>query len=193
MAKRGKAALDPNRDESGRWLPGHRQPGPGNKRQSEMARIRNALRSIVKPEDVELAWRKLVELAAEGNALACREVLDRTLGRGPIPSRADVAPNVSTIDGALDAFGQIAAAYGSGDLTAEEAETASRIIARAAKVHDARSMSQLAFTAGSGVLVAPSEVTPEEWIEGWRGSCENDNKSEEDPSEQRPTDDPART
>jgi hypothetical protein len=127
-----------------------------------MAAVRRALREVVDPADVELAWRALVAQAAEGDPLAAREVLDRTLGKGAIPSEATAEYDLSSAGGCVKAMSAVAKAVEAGDMTLDEAEAMTRVVARAARIHEGQNAKGVGE--GVGVLVAPAGISAEEWI-----------------------------
>lgn len=88
-----------DRDDAGRFLPGHRQGGPGNPHVRRLARWQAALRRAVTPARLEAVLRKLLEMAEAGDKAAIRILLDRTIApadtvewaRVAIPAPADAA------------------------------------------------------------------------------------------------------
>ena len=78
------------RDGSGRWLPGAGSPNPAG-RPTMPAEVKEIL-----AEATPKAARKLVELMDHEDPrvalVACREVLDRSLGKAPAATEVDAAP-----------------------------------------------------------------------------------------------------
>lgn len=68
------------RDHRGRFLPGN-AGGSGNPQAGAVARLRSAMLSSVTEADIQAVIAKLIEQALEGNVMAIREVLDRTIGK----------------------------------------------------------------------------------------------------------------
>jgi hypothetical protein len=68
------------RDNSGRFTQGNRF-GRGNPNAKRVAQFRKALISAVSPIDIWQIIQALVEKAKQGDTIAAREVLDRTVGR----------------------------------------------------------------------------------------------------------------
>jgi len=77
------AHTDPvERDASGRFQPGNRTSKlGGNPYAKKVAALRHELFQAVTPEDMRAVVLKLVEKALDGDVIAIREVLDRTLGK----------------------------------------------------------------------------------------------------------------
>ena len=76
-----------NRDRRGRWLPGHRQAGPGNPHLQALAAHRQAIAGAVTSEQLAGIMQALVEQALKGNVAAAQAVLERVVGRprSPLP------------------------------------------------------------------------------------------------------------
>ncbi len=68
------------RDTRGRFTKGN-QGGPGNPNAQHVAKLRDGFRTACTVADVRAICRKLVALAKNGNLMAVREVLDRTIGK----------------------------------------------------------------------------------------------------------------
>jgi hypothetical protein len=68
------------RDERGRFTLGN-AGGPGNPFSAAVSRLRSALLSAVTERDIEEIIGKLIKQAKAGNIMACREVLDRCIGK----------------------------------------------------------------------------------------------------------------
>jgi hypothetical protein len=69
-----------DRDALGRFRPGN-PGGPGNPIARKTAAIRKALFAAVKADDIRAMVRALVARARGGDVLACRELLNRLIGR----------------------------------------------------------------------------------------------------------------
>ena len=87
------------RDVKGRFVPGHRSPGPGNPHAAQVSKLRAALLSSVSEEDMREVIAKLVELAKSGDTRAIRELLDRVLGR---PVEADLIERIAQLEALLE-------------------------------------------------------------------------------------------
>ena len=59
--------------------------GPGNPLNAHVNRLRVALLRAVTPADLKAVVRKLVKLAKGGDVAACKELLDRCLGKSVAP------------------------------------------------------------------------------------------------------------
>lgn len=68
------------RDHRGRFRPGN-PGGSGNPQAGAVARLRSAMLGSVTEDDMRAIIEKLIEQALEGNVMAIREVLDRTIGK----------------------------------------------------------------------------------------------------------------
>jgi len=82
------------RGAGGRFGPGN-PGGPGNPHAAHVGRLRSALLSAVRPEDLDAIARRLVELAKAGEMPAIRELFDRTLGR---PTEADLIERLEALE-----------------------------------------------------------------------------------------------
>lgn len=71
---------DNGRDERGRFTTGN-PGGPGNPHAAQVSRLRSALLDAVAPEDMQAIALKLIDLAKNGDVMACRVLFDRVLGR----------------------------------------------------------------------------------------------------------------
>jgi len=72
------------RDARGRFVKGN-TGGPGNPNAQHVARLQGGFHSACTVADARAICRRLVAMAKKGNALAAREVLDRTLGKALAP------------------------------------------------------------------------------------------------------------
>jgi len=68
------------RDSNGRFTKGN-AGGAGNPHAAKVAKLRAALLGAVSTTDVELIIASMVEAAKDGDVVAAREVLDRTIGK----------------------------------------------------------------------------------------------------------------
>ena len=85
------------RDAQGRFAPGNRC-GKGNPHALEAARFREALLRGVTVEDIEAIVKALVKRAKGGDIPACKEILDRLLGRAPLAVALEMTnPNEQVI------------------------------------------------------------------------------------------------
>jgi hypothetical protein len=82
------------RDALGRFRPGNRG-GPGNPVARKTAAIRKALFAAVKADDIRAMVRALVARARGGDVLACRELLNRLIGRPGIAEGLTAQPDES--------------------------------------------------------------------------------------------------
>ncbi|MCA9233553.1 MAG: hypothetical protein KDA57_23135, partial [Planctomycetales bacterium] len=67
------------RSKTGRFAPGNKF-GKGNPLAKRAQKLRSALFAAVSEEDIEAIVAKLVAAAKNGDTIAAREVLDRTVG-----------------------------------------------------------------------------------------------------------------
>jgi len=79
MAKNGQY-----QDENGAFKKGN-PGGPGNPLLREGQRLRLAMLREIKAEDLAAVVHKLIDLAKNGEPWAIKEVLNRTLGKQPLP------------------------------------------------------------------------------------------------------------
>jgi hypothetical protein len=84
----------PQRDDAGRFLPGHKG-GPGNPMAAQVAAWRRALHETVTPDDIRAVMLALLEAAKSGKAWAVKEFFDRTLGK---PLEADLIERMEDIE-----------------------------------------------------------------------------------------------
>ena len=82
------------RASNGRFAAGN-PGGPGNPQAKRVAALRKALLKSVKPADVEAIVAKLVEAAKNGDTVAAREILDRTIGK---PVQTDLLQRVEQLE-----------------------------------------------------------------------------------------------
>ena len=68
------------RDASGRFAPGC-APGPGNPHAASVAEFRSAILAAVTLNDIRDLVRVLVKRGKDGDIAACREILDRVVGK----------------------------------------------------------------------------------------------------------------
>lgn len=85
------------RDASGKFATGNRG-GPGNPHAKQVAKLRKALLDTVTAEDVAEVVRALVAQAKNGDVVAAREVLDRTIGKA---LELDVIARLDDLEGVL--------------------------------------------------------------------------------------------
>jgi len=113
-----------DRDEQGRFRPGHRQPGPGNPAVRKIAKYRKALERAISAEDLEAVLRALLKEAKVGDAVAARLLLDRALGRPRVEPDEAVALDLPPLEDAgsiVEAAGVVLEALAAGELTGEQA------------------------------------------------------------------------
>lgn len=82
----------PQRDTRGRFVC---FAGPGNPNGKAVAELRSAMLRAVKAGDVEAIIAKMIEAAKNGDTVAAREVLDRTIGK---PSQTDVLQRLEALE-----------------------------------------------------------------------------------------------
>ncbi len=81
------------RNGAGQFAKGNRG-GPGNPYLTRQHELRTAMMNAVTAKDMESAFRKLVELAHEGDVQAMKLLFAYTVGRAP-DFEVDVAPRAS--------------------------------------------------------------------------------------------------
>jgi hypothetical protein len=94
MIDEPSTAEDNGRDSAGRFAPGN-SVGRGNPHARHVAKLRSALMKAVTPEDIIAIVTKMVELAKDGDLVAAKEVLTRTLGK---PQEADLAERLEQLE-----------------------------------------------------------------------------------------------
>ena len=83
---------------TGKFAAGNRG-GPGNPHAGAVARLRAAMLAEVKPDDMAVIVRKLVDKAREGDVRAIKEVFDRTLGK---PIEMDIVDRLDRLEALLE-------------------------------------------------------------------------------------------
>ena len=73
-----------DRDDRGRFLPGHSLPGPGNPWAARVHEHRQAVIAAVTPEEVQQVFRVLLDKALAGDVVAAKVLLDRLFGRAAV-------------------------------------------------------------------------------------------------------------
>lgn len=68
---------DGNRDEAGRWLPGHRQPGPGRPKALDFKKLIQEHRGATYQETIIKVYDVLADKALGGDIAAIKLLLDR--------------------------------------------------------------------------------------------------------------------
>ena len=76
--KGSKGHRDP---ATGRLLPGHQLPGPGNPHSKKTAELREAMLAAVTAGDIRAIIRKVITKAKQGDMIAAKLILDRVFGR----------------------------------------------------------------------------------------------------------------
>ena len=89
-AKGHKGSED--RTADGRFVKGHKSPGPGNPHAQQVNRLRSALMSAVTPDDMKAVIAALIRKARTGDVPACKELFDRVIGK-PKDVPEDKAPD----------------------------------------------------------------------------------------------------
>lgn len=85
------------KDAKGRFAPGNRL-GRGNPLAGRAAKLRAELLAAITPQTIRAVVDRIVELALQGDLAACREVLDRCLGK---PGPSDVLERLEALEAAL--------------------------------------------------------------------------------------------
>jgi len=80
------------RDRAGRFSPGN-PGGPGNPQTAAVNRLRAELLRAVTPDVIRKVVNALIRKAESGDVAACRELLDRTMGKPP--SSLDIAAAIT--------------------------------------------------------------------------------------------------
>ena len=83
---------------TGRFLPGHNMPGPGNPGQKRMAEIRGIMLEVVTPADMTEMIRKIVSMAKRGDLTATKLLLDRLFGKPPQSMTLEMDPSMEGWD-----------------------------------------------------------------------------------------------
>lgn len=86
------------RDNSGRFAKGN-SFGRGNPQAKRAQALRSALFAAVTEEDVKAIVRKLVQEAKDGDTVAAREVLDRTIGKA---AQTELLQRVETLESHIE-------------------------------------------------------------------------------------------
>ena len=89
--------LDPTtgRDSKGRFVAGSFKGGPGNPLAGRVTKLRLAVLDALSPEDIQRVIKALVKEAEKGSIPACRELLDRTLGK---PVETDLIDRIEQLE-----------------------------------------------------------------------------------------------
>ncbi len=77
---------DDSRDNNGRFLPGHAQPGPGRPARAHEQQVLEAIRSHFPPDKIVGLLQEALDIArstksARGIVAVVTDVLDRTIGK----------------------------------------------------------------------------------------------------------------
>ena len=89
-----------SRDSSGRFMAGNSYArGHGNPHAARVNELRKSILATVSPGDVADVMRALLVEARSGNVLACREILDRTVGK---PLETDLVERLDQLEQILD-------------------------------------------------------------------------------------------
>ncbi len=86
------------RDSEGKFLPGNKI-AKGNPLAKRVQKLRSALLQAVTPKDIRAVTQVLLRQAKAGDLAACRELLDRVLGK---PLEADVFEKIQEIERVLN-------------------------------------------------------------------------------------------
>lgn len=87
------------RDQSGRFAPGNKL-GRGNPLARRAQKLRSAMFEAVSDRDVRQILAALVNAAKNGDTIAAREVLDRTIGKA---AQTDVLQRLEALEQAIGA------------------------------------------------------------------------------------------
>lgn len=130
--KRSKSKTG-DRTSDGKFRPGHSIKSPGNPRLKRLAKYQAAVRNAVTPESLEQVLAKVLELANEGDMLAAKVILDRTLGkvqRLPFTDSMGAVelPIVATAADAIQASNAIFVALNEGRISTDDASRLAQIV-----------------------------------------------------------------
>jgi hypothetical protein len=132
-----------DRDEAGRFRPGHSIKSPGNPRLRRLGTLQRALASAITPEELTTVVRNLHDQALAGDTQAARLLLERCLGR-PGEERHEIAlelPEITDANSLADGMRAVAVAAAAGDIELADAE---RMVALLREVGEAIVVRQLA-------------------------------------------------
>lgn len=102
LASKPLASGEDGRGGNGRFKPGNQiGKGRGNPLASEIGKRRAAMFAVITTEDFAAVCAKLVELAKRGNVEACKEILNRVLGR---PVESDLIDKMEHLEEAVNAI-----------------------------------------------------------------------------------------
>jgi hypothetical protein len=119
-----------DRDRSGRFAKGHRQPGPGNPAAKHAKALSTMARAAIEPDELRGVLRTLLGLARAGDVAAAKLLFDRVLGRAREEASAtalDLGPLESAADLPL-ALQRIGAAMARGDCSPAEAAQSVQLV-----------------------------------------------------------------
>jgi hypothetical protein len=88
------------RDKQGRFAKGNKC-AQGNPHAKQVAQLRSALLSAVKPADIRVIVKKLIKRAKEGDIVAIKEIFDRSIGK---PVEMDFLEKLENLERILDEF-----------------------------------------------------------------------------------------
>lgn len=112
-----------NRDEHGRFLPGHGLPGPGNPRIRHAAELQAAVREAGTPDRLRELLDVLHARGMKGDVHAARLWIERVAGK-PREATGDALPvsvDLSTVEACRESAARVTQAAASGDIDSDHA------------------------------------------------------------------------
>jgi hypothetical protein len=95
LIERERLESTDGRDSKGRFVAGQFKGGPGNPLAGKVTKLRLAVLDALSPDDIRRVIKALVMEAEKGSIPACRELLDRTLGK---PVEADLIERIEQLE-----------------------------------------------------------------------------------------------
>lgn len=86
------------RDSAGKFVKGHKSPGPGNPLGSKVLELRRALVAAVSPKDIEKIAKQLVSSAIGGDVAASKLLFSYIFGA---PISIDVMEKIDELEATL--------------------------------------------------------------------------------------------
>lgn len=121
------------RDSQGRFVRGHKSPGPGNPHAQRIREYNGAIRKAVSVGDLERLLTRLLKRAEQGDMAAAKLVLDRVLGKvgqgaatGGIPTLGEC--DLTSLAGVTAALQRIVEGVASGELPSDQAAHTAGIV-----------------------------------------------------------------
>lgn len=119
MADGGPHSKGQNRDSRGRWLPGHREPGPGNPGLKRLSEIMGGVRRACSAKKVVRMLDRLYELGMAGDHGAIKTWLSYSIGT-PAPVQVTGERDLAEMAEAMCEFLRAAWRRTTGDAHQEE-------------------------------------------------------------------------